>query len=197
MTTALQHRLETSARSLDSGTVSLRELVELQGSSHQGSLLILLSAPCALPIPGVGNVLGTAMVLVALSLWRGNTALELPDRIADWRMSARSGRRVLMLLSRIYGLAGRWSRQRLTHLTHVRKGTWLAPKIALMGVVIFLPIPFGNVLPALAITVLGVGLSLRDGAAVVGAALLAIASTAYTLALAAGAWTWVIEPLMT
>ena len=74
---------------------------------------------------------------------------------------------------------------------------WLAPKIALMGVVIFLPIPFGNVLPALAITALGVGLSLRDGAAVVGAALLAIASTAYTLALAAGAWTWVIEPLVT
>ena len=38
--------------------------------------------------------------------------------------------------------------------------------VALMALLIFLPIPFGNVLPALALSILGVGLMFRDGAVV-------------------------------
>jgi hypothetical protein len=53
------------------------------------------------------------------------------------------------------------------------------------------------VLPALAIVVLGVGIAFRDGLAVLSAAGLALASVAYAAAMAAGAWTWIVEPLVT
>jgi hypothetical protein len=65
-----------------------------------------------------------------------------------------------------------------------------------MGAVIFLPLPFGNVLPALAVVVLGVGIAFRDGLAVLFAVGLALASVAYAAAMAAGAWAWIIEPLI-
>jgi hypothetical protein len=60
---------------------------------------------------------------------------------------------------------------------------------------IFLPIPLGNVLPAASVTCLGLGISHRDGLAALWSAALAVLALAYTAALAAGAWTWVVAPL--
>ena len=130
-------------------------------------------------------------------MWRGQDWAVLPSRVAQLEISARAARWVLLLLAHIYRQAGRWSRERLCHLTVLQRRTWVAPKVALMGVVIFLPLPFGNVLPALAIVVLGVGITFRDGMAVLSAAGLALASVAYAAAIAAGAWAWVVEPLVT
>jgi hypothetical protein len=64
-----------------------------------------------------------------------------------------------------------------------------------MGVLIFLPIPLGNVLPAASVTCLGLGLSHRDGMAALWSAALAVLALAYPVALAAGAWTWMVSPL--
>jgi hypothetical protein len=192
----LQRHLKDCASRLGDGPVTLRELVDLHGPSVPGSLLIIVAAPCVLPIPGIGNVLGTAMVLLALALWRGADPALLPERVANWQMPSAAARRVLLLLAGIYGLAGRWSRQRLTRLARIDPRSWLAPKVALMGVVIFLPLPLGNLLPALAVTVLGVGVSMRDGVAVAASVVLAGASMGYALALAAGAWVWMLEPLL-
>jgi hypothetical protein len=62
-------------------------------------------------------------------------------------------------------------------------------------VLIFLPIPLGNVLPAASVTTLGLGLSHRDGLAALWSAGLAGLALAYTLALGAGAWVWVMTPM--
>jgi len=197
MTHALHQRLELHAAELEDQPITLGALAQAHGPALPGSLLVLVSAPCALPIPGIGNVLGVTMMIMALAMWRGEDWTVLPSRVARLEMSARSARWVLRLLARVYRLAGRWSRERLCHLTVLQRRTLLAPKVALMGVVIFLPLPFGNVLPALAIVVLGVGIAFRDGLAVLSAAGLALASVAYAAAMAAGAWAWIVEPLVT
>ncbi|MBP8309167.1 MAG: exopolysaccharide biosynthesis protein, partial [Burkholderiaceae bacterium] len=59
----------------------------------------------------------------------------------------------------------------------------------------FLPIPLGNVLPALAIVLLGLGLALGDGLAVIAGWVVAAAAVTYTVAVCAGAWIWLIAPL--
>jgi len=197
MTHALHQRLERHAAGLDEQPVTLGALALAHGPALPGSLLVLVSAPCALPIPGVGNVLGVTMMVMALAMWRGRDWAVLPSRVARLEISARAARRVLLFLAHVYRQAGRLSRERLCHLTVVQRRTWIAPKVALMGAVIFLPLPFGNVLPALAIVVLGVGIAFRDGLAVVSAVGLALASVAYAAAVAVGAWAWIINPLMT
>jgi hypothetical protein len=65
-----------------------------------------------------------------------------------------------------------------------------------MGALIFLPIPLGNVLPALALVLLGLGLAFRDGLAVLLATALAGAAVVYTAALGMVAWAWGLAPLM-
>jgi hypothetical protein len=197
MTHALHQRLQQHAAELDGQPVTLGALATAHGPALPGSLLVLVSAPCALPIPGIGNVLGVTMMLMALAMWRGEDWAVLPARVARLEISSRAARRVLLLLAHIYRLSGRWSRERLCHVAVLQRRTWVAPKVALMGAVIFLPLPFGNVLPALAVVVLGVGIAFRDGLAVLSAAGLALASVAYAAAVAAGAWAWIVQPLVT
>lgn len=196
MTAALHQHLEHQADALRDGPVTLGELAVMHGPALPGSLLVLVSAPCALPIPGVGNVLGVTMALMALAMWRGNDWTLLPPRVSRFSLSAAAARRVLRLLARVHRLAGRCSRPRLSHLAVLRRRSWLAPMVALMGVVIFLPVPFGNVLPALAVSVLGVGMACRDGLAVLASAALALASVTYTAAVVAGSWVWIVAPLI-
>jgi hypothetical protein len=60
--------------------------------------------------------------------------------------------------------------------------------MALMGVLIALPIPFGNTLPGLSVILMGLGLAIGDGLAVLGALILAVLATGTSIALAWAAW---------
>jgi hypothetical protein len=55
--------------------------------------------------------------------------------------------------------------------------------MALMGVLIALPIPFGNTLPGFAVILLGLGLAVGDGLAVLGALVLAALATGVSITL--------------
>ena len=81
--------------------------------------------------------------------------------------AATKARRVLGMLASAYSLAGRFARARLSHLAAAGMRSWTAAAIGLMAFIVVLPIPFGNLLPALAIMLIGLGLVFRDGLAVV------------------------------
>lgn len=191
----LHQRLRQAAAGLDDAPVALARLAELHGPAAQGTLLVLLAAPCVLPVPGIGNVMGLGLMLLALAMWRGGAADCLPPRVAGFELSATWARRVLGLLAHFYALAGRWSRQRWTPLAGSAPQRWQAAKVGLMGGLIFLPIPLGNVLPALALVLLGLGFAFRDGLAVLLAAAAGAAALAYTAALGAAVWAWGLAPL--
>jgi len=196
----LHQRLREAAQGLTGERVALSRLAALHGpSATEGSLLVLLAAPCLLPAPGVGTVLSLGLAAMALALWRGEACQGLPQRVTDLELPVAWARRVLGLLARFYALAGRCSRRRLEHLAHLGDGgprAWLAAKVGLMGGLIFLPIPLGNVLPALALVLLGLGLAFRDGVAVLLAGATAGTALASTLALGAAAWIWGLAPVL-
>ncbi len=194
-TLARRLREEAARLQREGATISLDRLAELQGSALQCSMLVLLAAPCLLPIPGIGNVMGTALVVLSLAMWRRVGRDRLPPRVGAVTLSPHWGRRVLELLARCHELFERWSRQRLVHLTAPSARFWTAPLVALLGVLIFLPLPLGNVMPAFSLLSLGCGLAVRDGLAMLLGAALGLGSTAYAAALALGAWAWIIEPL--
>jgi hypothetical protein len=195
MTDTLHQRLRNAADALTGEPVALSHLADVHGGAARGTLLVLLSAPCVLPVPGVGNVLGIGLLLLALAMWRGQASHQLPGRVAGWQMPSHWAQRVLGLLARFYDLASRWSRERLPQLVDGHQ-PWLAPKVGLMGALIFLPIPFGNVLPALALSLLGLGLVFRDGLAVLLSLLAGGAAVAYTAGLGVLAWQWGLGPLL-
>ncbi|MFG6467692.1 exopolysaccharide biosynthesis protein [Roseateles sp. BYS87W] len=181
----LANRLRDAAGALPPGPVPLAALAEAHGGAWQASLLVLLSAPCLLPIPGVGSVLSLGLALLAAMLWLWPHE-ALPPRLARVHLPREGAARSLDLLARFYDRLQPMTRSRWTPLAGRTARWWLAPLTLAMAVLIFLPIPFGNLLPAVSLMLAGVALLARDGVLMLGAvgvAAGALASSATFLAL--------------
>ncbi len=147
--------------------MNFQALLDLHESSNQkgsmGTLLLLFSLFCLMPVGGVGNVFGVALWLLSWDYAQGRTQMRLPQRVAELRLNRRWSLRVLHALAVGYRYAGRWLRPRwpLLQAPHWRLA-W-AVWIALQAAVIFLPIPLGNTLPAFSLIALGLGWLIQDG----------------------------------
>lgn len=159
----LASRLRATAGRLPPGPVPLAALAEAHGGAWQASLLVLLAAPCLLPIPGVGSVLGVGLALLGFIMCGAHCA-DMPPRLGRLQLPREGASRSLALLARFYDFIYRLTRPRMTSLAGPHARRWLGPLTLLMAVLIFLPIPFGNVLPAVSLMLAGVALAARDGA---------------------------------
>ncbi len=182
--------LRDAAATLPADRVPMQALVQAHGPAAQGTLLMLLAAPCLLPVPGVGTVLGLGLAAMAAAMWQGQAEACLPRRVATLELPHHWAQRVLGLLASVYGLAARHARARHSHLACAGRRSWIAATVGAMAMLIVLPIPFGNVLPALATMLFGLGLVFRDGVAMLlglGIAALAVGASAGLVLLA---WDW-------
>lgn len=183
-------RLRRAAVRLNEERIAIDQLLRAHGPGGQGALLMLLAAPCVLPVPGVGTVLGLGIVALAWAMWCGREVDGLPDRVAKLTMPRLWARRVLALLARVHLWSALLARPRWSQVVAAGLRTWIPCVVAWLAFLIILPIPFGNVLPALALMLLGVGLLARDGVLVAAAVATAGAATAFPVALALGAAMW-------
>lgn len=144
---------------------TLDELLRQQGAASTPMLLLVLALLCVLPVAGVGTVLSWAIALLALNWARGAPPPPLPSRLAGFRLGPLWSRRVLRALGGLRWLQAQWFRARLSLLSHPRTALFWALWIVLMAFIIFLPLPLGNVLPALSLVLLALGWMARDGVA--------------------------------
>lgn len=186
MTGPLPERLREAAASLQHDRVTVASLLHAHGPAAQGSLLLLMVVPCLLPIPGTGTVLGLGVLHLAWSMWRGRGVDVLPRRVAELEMPGEWGRRVLTTLARVYALAARLARARHHWALSAPADRVVALAMMLMAVVIVLPIPFGNLLPALALLFMALGLAFRDGVSV----LVGLAAAAFAMVVTGGLLGW-------
>jgi len=112
----------------------------------------------------------------------------LPERLAQARLDETWSRRCLHGLAWLYGHAGRRLRERMVGLSAAGTRPFWAVWIALQGFVIFLPLPFGNVLPAASLVLMCLGWMFRDGLALLGSALVGSAAVAYAWAFGHLVW---------
>lgn len=171
MTTVLARRLRGAADDHRSGAgdpadlrLTFDDLLRVHGESSGAVLLMLLSVVCVLPLAGTGTVMSLGIWAVAWS-WTRDRDLRLPARLGSVTLNERWSGRCLHGLAWIYEQSNRWLRPRWSLWSHERTRVWWAGWIALMGVVIFLPLPLGNVLPSLSLILLSLGWMFRDGVA--------------------------------
>ncbi|MBI5258147.1 MAG: exopolysaccharide biosynthesis protein [Burkholderiales bacterium] len=190
MSAPIVQRLRQAAEGLPAGRVSMQALAQAHGPEAHGTLLLLMAMPCLLPVPGVGTVLGLGMAALAAAMWRGHTGACLPQRVAELELPHHWAQRVLDLLAATYTVAGRHARARMSHLACAGRRSCTAGAVGLMAVIVVLPIPFGNLLPALAMMLIGLGLVFRDGVAVVLGLATATLALCVTVGLVLAAWLW-------
>jgi hypothetical protein len=185
MKAMLSQRLRQAAeqhRAADSGadlTLSLQDLLRLHGESSLAVLLMLLAVVSVLPVAGAGIVMSLGIWGVAWSWLHARETLSLPHRLGQLALNERWSGRCLHGLAWLYESSQRCMRPRWAWLSHAATRVWWGGWIGLMGLVIFVPLPLGNVLPSLSLVLLSLGWMFRDGLALVLSAVTGLAGVAY------------------
>lgn len=158
--------------------VSIGDLFARIGERAHYTLLILFALPNTLPgIPGTSAVLGVPLIYLTLQLALGR-APWLPGFIARRSVRRESLASVLERAQPWLQRGERYLKPRLRGLTGPLAERWVGICSVVLAAMIMLPIPFGNMIPALAIIFAALGLMEEDGLWVVAGALTGTVATA-------------------
>lgn len=144
--------------------ISLNELSARFGGRALGALLLVFGILCLLPLPpGATTIFGLPLLLLAPQLLVGLRAPWLPQTLRHRAVEMDQVRpnlpRVIRWLRRIESV----SRPRLTFLFGPVGQRLIGLVCTVLAVVLILPIPLGNLLPAASVSVLALALIQRDG----------------------------------
>jgi hypothetical protein len=148
--------------------ISLGSLRDALGDRGFGVLIFMFALPNLVPVsvPMLSAVLGLPLVLLAAQLSYGRHEPWLPDWLTSWsfprEVFTAMVLRALPSLERIEKLL----RPRLTGLLSWTGERLIGVALLILAVVLTLPIPFGNWLPAFAIAIIGLAVAEKDGVAV-------------------------------
>jgi hypothetical protein len=158
--------------------LSVADLIALLSGRAIAALLLIFAAPNALPAPpGTSSILGLPLVYLSAQMMLGRRPW-LPGIIANrsiWRSD------FLGLIERAGPLlerAERLLKPRLPALTSPLSERLIGGLILALSIILLLPIPLGNMLPALAICILALGVLERDGLWILGGIALSLAAIA-------------------
>lgn len=165
--------LEDVITSIDGEFVTLRQLLAVMGENGLLLLCGVMSLPFLFPvsIPGVSTVFGAGIILIGVAVTL-NTLPWLPKSLADRNMETAKLRPVLERGVRALRKIDKFFKPRLSGLTApglMNRLNGLA--IIAAGVLLMAPlgfIPFSNTLPGVAVLLLSMGISQRDGLIVLG-----------------------------
>lgn len=148
--------------------ITLGALRDTLGDRGFGVLLFIFALPNLVPVnvPLLSAVLGLPLVLLAVQLSYGRHKPWFPRWLAEQSFPRLGFAAVMMHALPYLERAERLLRPRLTGLLTWTGERLIGVALFILAVVLTLPIPFGNWLPAFAIAIIGLALVEKDGAAV-------------------------------
>lgn len=143
--------------------VSISDLIEAMAGRAFGALLLIFALPNVLPTPpGTSGILGLPLVFLAAQLMLGKTPW-LPAFIATRSMERSAFATLVGKMTPILARAERLLVPRLPVMVTPTAQRFLGAALLILALVLSLPIPLGNMLPALAMTIISLGMLERDG----------------------------------
>ncbi|MDI7860381.1 exopolysaccharide biosynthesis protein [Rhizobiaceae bacterium n13] len=143
--------------------VSVRDLFARMGERAFGALMLIFALPNLVPTPpGTSVILGAPLIFLAAQLMLGRSPW-LPEMIAARSMTRSDFAAIVTRLWPYLRRAERLLRPRLSPLCSLPAQYLVGFVSFVLSVILFLPIPLGNILPALAICLFALGFLGRDG----------------------------------
>jgi hypothetical protein len=156
--------------------ISLQDMLEVLGDRAVAALMLVFALPNVFPTPpGTSTLLGAPLVFLSAQLMLGKAAW-LPGVMARRSIQrtdfAALVRRILPWLVR----AEQWMRPRLHTMCLPLAEGLIGAVCLVLSVILVFPIPMGNMLPALAICLMALGILQRDGLWILYGLAVAVAS---------------------
>ena len=168
--------LNRIARDESRERIAIGDLLSVMQERAFGPLLLIFSLPNVLPTPpGTSAVLGAPLVFLTAQLALGRDPW-LPRIIADRSIARTDFAKFIGRATPWLAKAERLLRPRLGVLAHPPAEYVVGVMTFVLALVLVLPIPLGNMLPALAICILALGILERDGVWVIAGMVVGVAS---------------------
>ncbi|MFC3712142.1 exopolysaccharide biosynthesis protein [Sphingoaurantiacus capsulatus] len=185
----LSDTLEVLASGCAGERISFDDLAGTLGDKCYAGLMFLLAAPNILPLPpGASGILGIPLILLSAQLTIGIRRPWFPALMRERGIATSKFAAVGTRLEPMTRRAEAMLTRRLTLLTGVVGRRLIGLASLLLAVVLALPIPLGNVVPAIGISLFAFGLLARDGLAVLGGYAAAVGTAAILYGLGYGAF---------
>lgn len=166
--------------------ITVADLLTAMEGRAFGALLLLFAFPNILPSPpGLAAILGLPLIYLASQLMLGRSPW-LPNFIANRSISRVSFATVIIRATPWIARAERMLVTRLHILAGPVAQRLLGAVCLLLSLILVLPIPFGNMLPSLAICIIALGMLERDGAWILGGLFAAVIAAGVVGGLAYG-----------
>lgn len=181
----LSEDLTVLLREFEVETVTLREVMAVMHGRGYLLLVILLALPFAtpIPLPGLSTPFGSIIALIGARLALGKKPW-LPAKLLDVRLAPRLFAKVFAAARTILRGFEYFLRPRLLTFT----GTTIAQRLhaasilfAALLLLLPLPLPFSNTLPAFSILLLAAGLIERDGVFILAGHVALLLALAYII----------------
>ncbi len=169
------------------GHLTVHSLAETFGDRAFGALMFVFAVPNLLPLPpGSSAVFGLPLMVIAVQLAIGRPYLWLPGVLGRQSIRRSDLKAVLDRALPVLRRAERLLSPRLVFLFGPVGDRAIGIICLVLAAVLFLPLPFVNLVPALAIALFALALLQRDGVFFL-LALLVAAATGVLLVLVSGA----------
>lgn len=143
--------------------VAVGDLLVLLGGRGRAALILLFALPNVLPTPpGTSGILGLPLLYLSFQMMLGRVPW-LPRFIDERSMPRYRFAQLVERVVTVLGRAERLLRPRWSIFVGHGAERVLGALCLVLAIVLVLPIPFGNILPALAVCLIALGVLERDG----------------------------------
>ncbi|UJW74753.1 exopolysaccharide biosynthesis protein [Rhizobium sp. SL42] len=155
--------LSDIALDVERSRVSVADLFTAMGDRAFGALLLIFALPNVVPTPpGTSAITGAPLVFLAAQLMLGQSPW-LPKIIANRSMAREDFAAIVLRISPWLARGERMLRPRLTFLVYPPVEYVTGLLCLILAIILALPVPLGNILPAVAICLFSFGILERDG----------------------------------
>lgn len=146
------------------GSVSLGDIIAALGSRAMAPLLVLFAATNMVPLPPPSSaILGLPLLAVAAQMAYGNRRIWLPGFLTNRSITAEQFRFIMDWIIPRLRRAENWIRPRYWPFWRRQGDRFIGVVAAALAIIVVLPIPGGNWLPAFSCALLGLAATERDG----------------------------------
>lgn len=149
------------------GDITIQEVLRLLGDRAFGLAILVFSLPNSLPIPsppGFSAITGIPIILIALQMVMGRSTPWLPPKVRKYSFSRAKFAHFLSKALPYIRKLERLLHPRLAFMSSKPGERLTGAVFVLLAIMLSLPIPFGNFLPGLSMSLIALGLLERDGA---------------------------------
>lgn len=156
--------LEGVAKRCDAG-ITIQQLAHDMAGMAFGICVLIFALPniVPIPLPGLSTLTAMPILYFSVQLMLGRRALWLPPKVAGHTLKGESVKRIIEYAVPWLVRFERYFKPRMHKLAAKEMRRVTGGVITFLALLIALPIPFGNWVPALAIIILCLGLIEHDG----------------------------------